>query len=126
MAWTFLDSAARRLEEVEPRALSEFERMRHAWEVIRRTGVSTGAIHDLWQTLEERWRGWHGPDGEHPADAREHWLTLVRACLASTLKVNEAVVDEGVIDELVGAARDRLLLESLEWHLAVLKEQLEA
>ncbi len=121
VAWIFLDSAARRLEAVRPRALSDFERMRDAWELIRRTGASTGAIRDLWQALDERWHGWQGPDGNLPADAREQWLVLVRTALASILEA-----DDGVVDELVDAARDRLLLESLEWHLAVLKERLEA
>ncbi|MBX6368662.1 MAG: CRISPR-associated protein Csx11 [Rhodospirillales bacterium] len=121
VAWTFLDAAAQRLDEIRPRPLADFEQMRHVWQLIRRNRTSTATIHDLWRMLEERWRRWHTPDGKLPADAKEQWLALVRAVTTSALGTGE-----GVVAELVDAARGDLLLASLEWHLAVLKEQLEA
>jgi CRISPR-associated Csx11 family protein len=120
VAAVFLDTTARRFERIEARPLSEFQRMRDIWMLLRRVVPSPTALRGAWAELEARKIEWRAPDGDWLPGAKEEWRELARAVLAQRLAVKGAA-----LDALVEAAADGGLERALEWHLTWLKEGVE-
>lgn len=120
LAAMFLDTTARRFERIEARPLSEFQRMRDIWRLLRRVSPSSAALRGAWAELEARKREWRAPEGDWLPGAKEEWRELARAVLAQRLAVKGAA-----LDALVEAAADGALEHALEWHLTWLKEGVE-
>jgi hypothetical protein len=120
LAAVFLDTTARRFERIEARPLSEFQRMRDIWMLLRRVSPSSAALRGAWAELEARKREWRAPDGDWLPGAKEEWRELARAVLAQRLAVKGAA-----LDALVEAAADGVFEHALEWHLRWLKEGVE-
>lgn len=115
----FLDTTGRRFEKVAIRYLSEFERMRDAWRVLRDLAPSITALRGAWAELEERDRQWRDANGKLLPGADEQWLAFARAVLHDRLQMKGAA-----LDTLVASAKDGTLGWALEWHLTWLKERL--
>lgn len=120
LAAVFLDTTARRFERIEARLLSDFQRMRDIWRLLRRVSPSSAALRGAWAELEARKREWRAPEGDWLPGAKEEWRELARAVLAQRLAVMGAA-----LDALVEAAADGALEHALEWHLTWLKEGVE-
>jgi CRISPR-associated Csx11 family protein len=117
-ALVFLDGTARRFEPMETRYLSDWRRLRQIWDLLCRTAPSATALRNTWSTLadiRERWRG-----GDAPTQALAEWVSLSRAVLASELGAKPPA-----LDSLAEAAVSGLLESALDWHLTVLKLDLE-
>ena len=120
LAAVFLDTTARRFERIEARPLSDFQRMRDIWMLLRRVVPSPTALRGAWAELEARKTGWRAPDGDWLPGAKEEWRELACAVLAERLGAKGAARDA-----LVEAAADGVLERALEWHLTWLKEGVE-
>lgn len=120
LAAVFLDTTARRFERIEARPLSEFQRMRDIWRLLRRVVPSPTALRGAWAELEARKTGWRAPESDWLPGAKEEWRELARAVLAQRLAVKGAA-----LDALVEAAADGALEHALEWHLTWLREGVE-
>lgn len=118
-AVVFLDGTARRFEPMEVRYLSDWPRLRQTWDLLCRTAPSKTSLRRVWTTLadaRERWRTGEDASSETFAE----WVFLVRAVLASELGAKPPA-----LDSLVEAAASGLLESTLDWHLRILKLDLE-
>jgi hypothetical protein len=119
LALVFMDSTAVRFESVRVRYLSDWKRLRDAWDLLGREAPSTSAVRAAWTMLETTKEAWSGP-GTDPDAAQETWLKLVRSVLAERLGVRGPA-----LDALADAAGSGVLAHTLDWHLRALKESLE-
>jgi hypothetical protein len=117
----FLDSTARRFEPIEVRPLSDFRRMRETWSLLIGTAPSLTALRAAWDELERARSKWQDADGRWLDGAEAEWTALVRTVLREHLDTPDTT-----LDTLVVAARDGVLARTIEWHLVLLKERLEA
>jgi CRISPR-associated Csx11 family protein len=118
-AMIFMDSTARRFERAEVTYLSEWMRLRQTWDLLCRTAPSVTALRGAWAAL---------------ADARERWKVDTRASrdgsaalasLARSVLANDLGARPPELEALVDAAVSGVLEKSLEWHLRILKLDLE-
>lgn len=119
LAIVFLDSTAWRFEPAHVRYLSEWRRLRETWDLICRTAPSATALGGAWAALadaRERWNAGEATWREGPAA----WASLARSVLANHLEVTPPE-----LDALVDAAVSGVLERTLEWHLKILKLDLE-
>jgi hypothetical protein len=119
LALVFMDSTAVRFESVRVRYLSDWKRLRDAWDLLGREAPSTSAVRAAWTMLETTKEAWSGP-GTDPDAAQETWSKLVRPVLAERLGVRGPA-----LDALADAAGSGVLAQTLDWHLRALKESLE-
>jgi CRISPR-associated Csx11 family protein len=119
LAVVFMDSTARRFEPADVRYLAEWRRLRETWDLLCRTAPSVTALRGAWAAL---------------ADARERWKVDTRAsrngsaawaCLARSVLANHLEARPPELDALVDAAVSGILERTLEWHLRILKLDLE-
>lgn len=120
-ASVFLDTTARRFEPIEVRPLSDFRRMRETWSLLIGTAPSLTALRAAWDELERARSKWQDADGRWLDGAEAEWTALVRTVLREHLDAPDTA-----LDTLVVAARDGVLARTIEWHLVLLKERLEA
>jgi hypothetical protein len=113
----FLDSTARRFDPVQVHPLSEWDRRHRVWDLVRKAVPSPTAARAVEQSLRDARERWTDPDGTLDKTA---WSAWVRAVLA-----NEWNVNARDLEDLEQAARQGLLERVLNWHLHVLKEQME-
>ncbi|GIU92127.1 MAG: CRISPR-associated protein Csx11 [Acidimicrobiia bacterium] len=119
LAIVFLDSTARRFESAELRYLSEWRRLWEIWDLLCRTAPSVTALRGAWGALADARERWNA--GEVTSrDGSAAWASLARSVLANHL---EARPPE--LDALVDAAVSGILGTTLEWHLRILKLDLE-
>jgi hypothetical protein len=121
VAYMFLDTTARRFENISVRPLADFQRMRETWALLMRVAPSLAALRAAWSELAERGAAWRDADGRWFPGGQEQWADLARAVFGQRLAISGPAVDT-----LVDAARDGIVGWSIEWHLALLKERLEA
>jgi hypothetical protein len=118
VAFLFMDDTKKRFEPAECKPLKQWKRMRELWNLIDRAVPSRTALHGAWSELAGRRDAWKAPNGTWLDSGDEAWTDLVRAIFHERLGIRGAG-----LDTLVQAARDGLLEWCLEWHLRVLKLQ---
>jgi CRISPR-associated Csx11 family protein len=119
LALVFMDSTARRFEPADVRYLSEWRRLRETWDLLCRTAPSVTALRGAWAALadaRERWK----VDTRASRNGAAAWASLARSVLANHLEVRPPE-----LDALVDAAVSGILERALEWHLRILKLDLE-
>jgi CRISPR-associated Csx11 family protein len=119
LAMIFMDSTARRFERAEVTYLSEWRRLRETWDLLRRTAPSVTALRGAWAALadaRERWK----VDTRASRDGAAAWASLARSVLANDLGARPPE-----LEALVDAAVSGVLEKTLEWHLRILKLDLE-
>lgn len=119
IALVFMDSTAVRFEKVRVRYLADWQRLQDVWDLLAREAPSTTAVRAVWSLLETTKQAWSGP-GADPETARNAWSTLARSALAEHLGVRGAV-----LETLTEAATSDVLMDTLDWHLRVLKKSME-
>lgn len=118
-ASVFMDSTALRFEPVEVHYLSEWRRLRETWEILRRNTRDITSLRRAWAYLadaQERWKS----DDEQPQDRLALFTSFARTVLKDQLGIQPPV-----LDTLVEAAVSGTLERTLDWHLRVLKLDLE-
>jgi len=118
VARVFLDSTARRFEPVPVRYLGDWCAAREVWRRVQEAAPSLTAARALEAVLLEKREAWAFPK---TPDARDRWLDFVRASL-----VNLWSVRGSALETFVDATRRDILLETLAWHLHVLKQDTES
>jgi CRISPR-associated Csx11 family protein len=117
-ASVFIDSTARRFEPVEVYPLSEWDRCREVWALVKKAAPSLTTALAVEHSLTDARRRWTDADIALDETA---WGAWARAVLA-----NEWNASEDQLIELEAAARDGLLKRVLSWHLHVLKQKIGA
>lgn len=118
LAMIFMDSTARRFERAEVCYLSEWRQLRETWDLLCRTAPSVTALRGAWAALADARERWNA--GGASADASAAWASLARSVLANDLGVSPPE-----LDALVEAAVSGVLERALEWHMRILKLDLE-
>jgi CRISPR-associated Csx11 family protein len=118
-AMIFMDSTARRFERAEVTYLSEWMRLRQTWDLLCRTAPSVTALRGAWAALADARERWKVDTGAS-RDGAAAWASLARSVLANDLGARPPE-----LEALVDAAVSGVLEKSLEWHLRILKLDLE-
>ncbi len=118
VARVFLDSTARRFEPVPVRYLDDWCAAREVWRRVQEAAPSLTAARALEAVLLEKREAWAFPKAP---SARDRWLDFVRASLVNLWSARGAT-----LDTFVDATRRDILLETLAWHLHVLKQDTES
>lgn len=118
LAMIFMDSTARRFERAEVCYLSEWRQLRETWDLLCRTAPSVTALRGAWAALADARERWIA--GGASADASAAWASLARSVLANDLGVSPPE-----LDALAEAAVSGVLERALEWHMRILKVDLE-
>ncbi|MCX8071761.1 MAG: hypothetical protein N3C12_04845 [Candidatus Binatia bacterium] len=109
VAAVFLDSTARRFEQLDVRPLGDFERMRAVWQLLARHASSLAALRGAWSEVEERSLNWRDFDGRWLPGADVQWLELAWTILRDRLGISGAA-----LELLVEAAQRGTLTRALE------------
>lgn len=118
IAAVFLDTTARRFERPSLRYLSDFERMRETWRLLRESVPSITALRGAWAEMEARQVDWRDTDGKWLPEAEEQLVELSRSIFSSRLGISGTK-----LQTLVDAARSGIVEWAIEWHLRWLKEK---
>ena len=118
MGRIFLDSSARRFEQVNVRYGADRKMSWEIWGLIKETAPGLTAARALEAIINEKKQQWTAPGSSFDMEA---WLDFVRASL-----VNLWSAKGKTLDALVEAARTGILQETLTWHLHVLKQKMES
>lgn len=115
----FMDSTARRFERAEVGYLSDRRRIRETWDLLRRTAPSITALRSAWATLAEARERWSEPE-DNSRECSASWASLARSVLANDLGARGPE-----LETLAEAADSGILEQALEWHIRILKLDLE-
>lgn len=115
----FMGSTAQRFEPLSVHYLSEWRRLRQTWGLLCRTAPSVTALRGAWSTLADARERWQQGNGSS-SDISPSWESLARSVLANDLGAKPPE-----LDTLVEAAVSGVLERTLEWHLRILKLDLE-
>ncbi|MBE3549857.1 MAG: CRISPR-associated protein Csx11 [Brockia lithotrophica] len=114
----FMESTAARFDTTPPRYLEDWVQMRQIWALLQRVAPSQTALQRLRSELARLEEEWKAPSKELAASP-DLWRETLRTVLAHHLEV------QGIsLEALTDAAVQGILRWALDWHIAILKENI--
>ncbi|PTQ57291.1 MAG: CRISPR-associated protein Csx11 [Candidatus Carbobacillus altaicus] len=120
IAMLFLETTGKRFENFHVYSLSHWKERKEVWNLLLRLKPTTTALREVWRLMEDFKQRWMNPEGEWTEEEKGAWLHLVRSLLRDKLGA-----DGKALDALVEAADMGVLEAALEWHIRILKLNLE-
>lgn len=121
IARVFLDSTSWRFDPVKVDYFEDFKFARYIWRIIQEIEPSVTAVRAAEAIIREKKDNWSNINTTNTIVAEETWLEFVRATLANLWLAKGAR-----LNILVDAARNGILMETMSWHLHVLKQKIES